>query len=36
MKVNMKVYVMFLLKMLMKIRMNVFYKFEYKGKSKLF
>ena len=28
---NMKVYVMFLLNMLMKIKMNLFYKYEYKN-----
>ena len=33
---NMKVYVKFLLNMLMKTRMNLFYKHEYKNKTKLF
>ena len=32
----MKVYVMFLLNMLMKIKMNLFDKHEYKNKIKLF
>ena len=32
----MKVYVIFLLNMLMKIKMNLFYKHEYKNKIKLF
>ena len=32
----MKVYVLFLLDMLMKIEMNLFYKHEYKNKIKLF
>ena len=33
---NMKVYVIFLLGMLMKIRMNFFHNDEYKNKIKLF
>ena len=33
---NMKVYVIFLLNILMKIKMNLFYKYEYKNKIKLF
>ena len=33
---NMKVYVIFLLNMLMKMLMNFFYKHEYKNKIKLF
>ena len=33
---NMKVYVIFLLNMLMKTKMNFFYKHEYKNKIKLF
>ena len=32
----MKVYVIFLLNMLMKTRMNLFYKYEYKNKIELF
>ena len=32
----MKVYVIFLLDMLMKTKMNHFYKYEYKNKIKLF
>ena len=32
----MKVYVMFLVNMLMKIKMNLFYKYEHKNKIKLF
>ena len=35
-KLNMIVYVMFLLNMLMKTKMNLFYKHEYKNKIKLF
>ena len=35
-KMNMKVYVIFLLNMLMKIKMNLFYKLEHKNKIKLF
>ena len=33
---NMKVYVIFLLNMLTKIKINLFYKHEYKNKIKLF
>ena len=33
---DMKVYVTFLIKMLMKHRMNPFYKYEFKNKIKLF
>ena len=33
---NMKVYVKFLLNMLMKTKMSLFYKLEYKNKIKLF
>ena len=33
---NMKVYVIFLLNTLAKIKMNLFYKYEYKNKIKLF
>ena len=33
---NMKVFVIFLLNMLMKIKMDLFYKNEYKNKIKLF
>ena len=33
---NMKVFVIFLLNILMKIKMNVFYKYEHKNKIKLF
>ena len=35
-KVNMKVYVIFLLNMQTKQKMNLFYKPEYKNKNKLF
>ena len=35
-KLNMKVYVIFLLNMLMKTKMNLFYKYEYKNKIKFF
>ena len=35
-KLNMKVYVIFLLDMSMKTKMNLFYKHEYKNKVKLF
>ena len=35
-KLNMKVYVIFLPNMLMKTKMNLFYKYEYKNKIKLF
>ena len=35
-KMNMKVFVIFLLNMLTKIKMNLFYKHEYKNKIKLF
>ena len=35
-KLNMKVYVLFLLNILMKIKTNLFYKHEYKNKIKLF
>ena len=35
-KPNMKVYVIFLLNMLMKTKMNLFYKYEYKNKIKFF
>ena len=35
-KLNMKAHVVFLLNMLMKIKMNLFYKHEYKNKCKLF
>ena len=33
---NMRVYVIFLLNMLMKTKMNLFYKHEYKNKIKFF
>ena len=33
---NMKVYVVFLINMLVKTRINLFYKYEYKNKNKLF
>ena len=33
---NMKVFVVFLLNMLMKTKMNLFYKYDYKNKIKLF
>ena len=33
---NMKVFVIFLLNKLMKTKMNLFYKYEYKNKIKLF
>ena len=36
MKLNMKVYVIFLPNMLMETKMNLFYKYEYKNKIKLF
>ena len=35
-KLNMKVYVIFLLDMLMKTKTNLFYKHEYKNKTKFF
>ena len=35
-KPNMKIFVIFLLDMLTKIEMNLFYKYEYKNKIKLF
>ena len=35
-KMNMKVFVIFLLDMLMKIKTNLFYKHEYKNKIKFF
>ena len=35
-ELNMKVFVKFLLNILMKIKMNLFYKHEYKNKIKLF
>ena len=35
-KLNMKVYVIFLLNMLTKIKLNLFYKYECKNKIKLF
>ena len=33
---NMKVFVVFLLNMLMKTKVNLFYKYEFKNKIKLF
>ena len=36
MKVNMKVFVKFLLTMLLKTKMNLFCKYEYKNEIKLF
>ena len=36
MKLNMKVYVIFLLDMLTKLKMNLFHKYEHKYKIKLF
>ena len=36
MEMNMKVFVIFLLNILMKIRMNLFYKHEHKNKIKPF
>ena len=33
---NMKIYVIFLLNMLMKIKTNLFYKYEHKNKIKFF
>ena len=35
-KMNMKLFVIFLLNMLTKIKTNLFYKHEYKNKNKLF
>ena len=35
-QLNMKVFAIFLLDMLMKIKMNLYYKLEYKNKIKLF